>query len=109
MFISANLKARQFEMQLGKSQKAGVKRVQTELEPVIASWQQTKLNLEKKFIVKNYSQSCVGFWQIPPTFLVDKCRVANHSAVANNILLQVYYFTKPPRMRHVLRVASKLN
>ena len=72
MFIPANLKARQFEMQLGKSQKAGVKRVQTELESLIASWQQTKLNLEKKFIVKNYSQSCVGFWQIPPTFLVDK-------------------------------------
>ena len=42
-------------MQLGKSQKAGVKGVQTELEPVIASWQPTKLNLEKKFIVNNYS------------------------------------------------------
>ena len=54
-FISANLKARQFEMQLGKSQKAPVKRVQTELEPVIASWPQTKLNLEMKFIVNNYS------------------------------------------------------
>ena len=38
-------------MQLGKSYKASAKRVQTELEPVITSGQQSELNLGKKFIV----------------------------------------------------------
>lgn len=49
VLIPANLKARQIEMQLGKGYKASAKRVQTELEPVITSGQQTKLNLKKKY------------------------------------------------------------
>ena len=55
-------------MQLGKSQKPGVKRVQTELEPVIASWQQTKLNLEKKFIVKTIHQVALASGKFRPRF-----------------------------------------
>lgn len=45
VLIPANLKTRQVEMQLGKGYKASAKRVQTELEPVVTSGQQTKLNL----------------------------------------------------------------
>ena len=37
-------------MQLGKGYKASAKRVQTELEPVVTSGQQAKLNLRKKQI-----------------------------------------------------------
>jgi len=48
MLIPANLKARQVEMQLGKGYKASAERVQTELEPVVTSGQQAKLNLREK-------------------------------------------------------------
>lgn len=56
MLIPANLKARQIEMQLGKGYKASAERVQTELEPVVTSRQQAKLNLKKK---QNVSLFCI--------------------------------------------------
>lgn len=51
MLIPANLKAGKVEMQLGKGYKAGAKRVQTKLEPVVTSGQQAELNLRKKQII----------------------------------------------------------
>ena len=51
MFIPANLKARQVEVQLGKGYKASAKRVQTKLEPVVTSGQQAELNLRKMQII----------------------------------------------------------
>ena len=47
MLVPANLKARQVEVQLGKGYKPSTKGVQTKLEPVVTSGQQTELYLRK--------------------------------------------------------------